>query len=459
MLPSETRKKCEEGDSSISQEHAIRSEELEQDQRWQLVERITNSTSFLRAHRLSEFLRFVVRSTILGDSQTLNEQTIGEAVFKRPVGYDSREDNIVRAHASRLRQRLENYFANEGLSENLHVKIPRGGYVPVFEQQRDEALHTQSSNEDVGISQTHPNTPADVLVSQLEKRQVKRTLYLRIAALSACIAILAAACIYIRYTYFIQDSFTPAQLLWKQMFQQDKNTLIVPADSSLVLLSSLINLRVHLADYANGSYRNKIICTLPCNQDELKSISSRRYTSIADLEFAVALTRLPESIPNRTQIRFVRDLQLEDFKQSNLILIGSLEADPWLELLEGQLDFELQDDSNKSWLQVINHHPHEHEQSAYEYDSHQTPHQGLATVAFLPNLSGNGNILLVQGFTLADTEAASEFLTDGNDLNQLFPKYSAKRHSLPHFECLLQTSDINGVSSHPHILAWHIRSN
>ncbi|MDR3723392.1 MAG: hypothetical protein P4K83_02755 [Terracidiphilus sp.] len=443
----------------INQKHTIRSKELEQDLRWQLVERITNSTSFLRAHRLSEFLRYVVSSTILGDSQTLNEQIIGEAVFKRPAGYDSREDNIVRAHASRLRQRLENYFANEGLSENLHIKIPRGSYVPVFEQQRGEAVHAQSAHEDVDDLQTFPNAPADALVNESVKREVKHTQYLRIAILIVCIAILATACIYIKRAYLIQDSFTPTQLLWKQMFQQDKNTLIVPADSSLVLLSSLINLRVHLADYANGSYRNKIICTLPCNQDELKSISSRRYTSIADLEFAVALTRLPESIPNRTQIRFVRDLQLEDFKQSNLILIGSLEADPWLELLEGQLDFELQDDSNKSRLQVINHHPHEHEQSAYEYDSHQTPHRGLATVAFLPNLSGNGHILLVQGFTLADTEAASEFLTDGNDLNQLFLKYSTKRRSLPHFECLLQTSDINGVSSHPHILAWHIRGN
>jgi len=34
-------------------------------------------------------------------------------VFGRTVGYDPRDDNIVRSHASRLRQRLDSYFAKK----------------------------------------------------------------------------------------------------------------------------------------------------------------------------------------------------------------------------------------------------------------------------------------------------------------------------------------------------------
>ena len=61
------------------------------------------------------------------------KQKIGEAVFGRSRNYDSSIDGIVRTQASRLRQRLELYFNEEGLNEPMRIVIPRGGYVPVFE--------------------------------------------------------------------------------------------------------------------------------------------------------------------------------------------------------------------------------------------------------------------------------------------------------------------------------------
>ena len=139
------------------------------------------------------------------------------------------------------------------------------------------------------------------------------------------------------------------------MFATDRDTLIVPADSSLLFFTDLTGHRVLLADYATGRYQTNFECNGPCNRRQPDSVVTRRYT--ADLEFAVALTLRSESIPSRTQIRFVRDLQLEDFKQSNLILVGSLEAGPWLELVENQMDFVLQDDVRNGPLQIVNRRP------------------------------------------------------------------------------------------------------
>ena len=53
------------------------------------------------------------------------------------------------------------------------------------------------------------------------------------------------------------------------------------------------------------------------------------------------LLRLPEATPDRTLVSYARDMQLNDFKTGNLILIGAEEADPWVELFEKSMDFYL----------------------------------------------------------------------------------------------------------------------
>jgi hypothetical protein len=72
------------------------------------------------------------------------------------------------------------------------------------------------------------------------------------------------------------------------------------------------------------------------------------------------------------------------------------------------------------------------------------------------NLSGSGNLLVVQGFSLAGTQAAAEFVTSGTDLDALLRSYAGGSAPLPHFEILLSTIEINGMASRPVPLAWHV---
>jgi hypothetical protein len=238
------------------------------------------------------------------------------------------------------------------------------------------------------------------------------------------------------------------------MFRNDQNTLIVPADITLVIGKLIAGRSIGLTEYASGRYRAEALCDKPCDRGLLKELESRRYTSMADLKFAAALSRLPESLPHRTQIRYVRDLQLEDFKQSNLILIGSQLADPWLSMLSAKTNFILHDGTSEGPLRVENLAPKANEQKEYFFNNDDPQKRGLATISFLPNLGRSGNILLVQGFTLAGTDAAAEFVTSGKDFDTLFNAYVGPRGRLPHFEILLQTMDVNGMASRPTVLAW-----
>lgn len=420
---------------------------LAADPRWLLVQRIVLSSGFVNAHRLSAFLLYVSQQTLHGNASGLNERLIGEAVFERSADYDPRDDNIVRSHASRLRSRLEEFFEKEGAAEPLRVSIPRGSYVPVFEPREPSPLDEADA--------PFAAEPASFAAAPSIPHQLARPwgLPVRIAAwglVIACALSITAILLYQR----LSVPHTPTHKLWSQMFNKNHQTLIVPADSSLVIARLLTGRQTRLADYAGGSYRQAPDCSRPCDLRMVNTIEGLRYTSMSDLEFAVKVSRMPEAIQDRTEIRYARDLELKDLKESNLILAGSQEADPWMSAISSQMNFVVHDDPDAGPLHIENRHPRPGEMPDYLYDSHDPQHRGLATIAFMPNLSGSGNLLVVQGFSVAGTQAAAEFATSGRDLDALLHAYAGNT-ALPHFEILLSTIEINGMATRAVPLAWH----
>ncbi len=101
---------------------------------WALVERIGASKKFRRARKLRAFLFYICEKTLLGKADHIREQEIGHRVFGREEDYSASEDNIVRVEARELRKRLEEYFSDEGAGEPTIISIPKGGYVPHFEE-------------------------------------------------------------------------------------------------------------------------------------------------------------------------------------------------------------------------------------------------------------------------------------------------------------------------------------
>jgi hypothetical protein len=413
-----------------------------------LVQRIVASPGFVNAPRLSAFLLYVSKRSLSGKSDELNERLIGECVFERSPDYDPRDDNIVRSHASRLRTRLDEYFELEGAAERIRMHIPRGSYAPFFEEVEPRPPVSIAGTSTGSIEPAPESNP----LPRIRRPYANRTIWVLAGLLIVLCGIAATALFAYRRAAGLQ---TPTHKLWAQLFRKGQQTLIVPADSSLVVARMLVGHQIPLSAYAGGQYHHDPQCAKPCDERLVQTIESLRYTSMSDLEFAVKITRLPEAIPDRTQIRYARDLELNDLKDSNLILAGSQEADPWLAAISGQMNFVLHDDPGVGPLHVENRHPKPGEMSDYTYDPHDPQHRGLATVSFLPNLGGNGSLLVVQGFSLAGTQAAAEFVTDGRHLDTLLRTYGGSSAPLPHFEILLSTVEINGMASPALPLAWH----
>src|ERR1041385_8304999 len=102
------------------------------------LERILNSEAFAGSERSRTLLRFLVEAAIEGRADSLKEYALGAEALGKGDSFDPRIDPIVRAEASRLRQRLERYYSVEGRSDSLVINLPKGTYAPIFETRRPE---------------------------------------------------------------------------------------------------------------------------------------------------------------------------------------------------------------------------------------------------------------------------------------------------------------------------------
>jgi hypothetical protein len=98
------------------------------------LRRILDSASFAASARSQQFLRFCVTLATEGRSEELKETTIAIAVFQRSADYDPKSDPIVRVHARRVRDKLQEYYKSGGTADAIRIEIPKGGYVPRIER-------------------------------------------------------------------------------------------------------------------------------------------------------------------------------------------------------------------------------------------------------------------------------------------------------------------------------------
>lgn len=98
------------------------------------LSRILASTLFARAGVHRRMLAFLVEQTLAGEGESLTESYLAARLFGRDPSDLTRDTSIVRVQAGKLRKRLTTYYETEGVGDTVVVTIPRGGYVPHFDE-------------------------------------------------------------------------------------------------------------------------------------------------------------------------------------------------------------------------------------------------------------------------------------------------------------------------------------
>src|SRR5215213_5811144 len=99
-----------------------------------VLARVLASPPFQSAPQLAVFLTFVVEKRLAGEAASIKGYTIATQALGRPEDFDPQADPIVRVEAGRLRRVLAAYYEGPGRADPVRILVPRGGYVPSFEQ-------------------------------------------------------------------------------------------------------------------------------------------------------------------------------------------------------------------------------------------------------------------------------------------------------------------------------------
>jgi hypothetical protein len=432
---------------------------LSPEQKRELVQRVVNSEELRRSPALRAFLLYITERVNSGRAEELKEQSIGAEVLGRKPNYDPADDNIVRVRAHELRGRLARYFASEGIQEPVVITIPKGGYAPEFVH-REAFLLDSSENA--------PKAP--------EGSYGARINHWRFWSLATVLTLLLATSSYLLITTAFKNRSQSTTLkpsgalpeLWMQFFAKPNGILtIIYSDSGIALWQRLNNKDLSLGEYLSRKY-------LDGHDNELLEIVSQRTSSPADLNTSLRIQGVAAELGGEVSAQFARNVNAELLQHRNLVLIGSRRSNPWVEIYEPSMNFQLRIDPKTQSPAFFNRSPQPSEFRTYGIpdlretsktangqfikEAEEKEFESYGVVALLKGCGSNQAVLLLEGLNMQATQAAGDLVTDPQQLDMLLRSIGHKAGtSVAPFEALFQVTSLPGGYDNPKVIAYRIR--
>jgi hypothetical protein len=415
--------------TSAPTDSAHRGGDTPADPRRELVRRVSGSAAFHKTWRLRELFLFLCERALRDPANPPREAEIGAAVFGRGEQFDPSADPLVRVQASQLRKRLHLYFTAEGAAEPVVIEIPKGAYTPVF-RERSAGI----------VAEPEPD----------EAPPPPRRTFPLILALSIATATLAvlSGLLWMQNRALRQAAGVPAvpqptvERLWRQIFANGRPTNVVLADANLSVFLDLTKRVMSATEYQREQLRGR---ATPAESPEIafaRELAVRRFASVIDADLAHRIGRIGRAYGGPTELIFARDASAEHFKAHNVVLSGSPQANPWVELFDERVSFDRSYDKRANVTSFVNSAPAAGEPARFE----GTPDQvGFCRVAFVPNLDATGSALLLTGTDNVSTAACIELVTDEAALHGLARRLAVGDGPFPYFEAMLRVKLVLGA--------------
>ena len=415
-----------------------------------LIDRVAASSHFARSARLRDFLLYVGNESLKDGIPEIHEQEIGVRVFGRSSSYDRSQDNIVRVNATELRKRIDAYFSGEGVEELWVFSIPKGGYGPVFRCREVAELRPL-------VFTPKPAIPVTVTVDAVTSPRKLPLIWI------AATTVLTLACCSLlwqnrslRKSKNIWDQEPMLTAFWTDLAKAAPQTDIVLPDASVMMSEEMLGREVSLNDYLERKFIPEIKDEKisPDRRQALQTIFGHSLVTMGDFQAAqqvLALTPIAPSLRLTPALLY----NVDSIRNHNVILIGGKKANPWVGLIDGQMNFSLDYDQKQTGGRVANRHPAEGELPVYVPESHTKVSTAYSVLAYLPNPSGIGRVLILAGTDSNATGAAAKFVTSEDGLRSLKRRFHTGDR-FPYFEVLLKTSRLSGASFSTEPLAYRI---
>jgi hypothetical protein len=415
-----------------------------------LTDKILQSKAFANSAALRRILEYIVRKGLVSPAEPIKEYSIATEVLGRSEDFDPKTDNIVRVQMHRLREKLEEYYQNEGNEERVRISVPRGHYTP-------EYARNSEPRTDLTDSETRPAPRARG--SRLDLRWI--------AILALVFSNVVVVFSFIRHDTLRRQAILALSLrsLWQPFFSHVDPPLVVFANPAF-----LVGKHGNLYRYSSPDVISMAMGTRVSTLDDqygLPAVSREAgplyyfdsYTGTGELVAAADVARFLTAQRERFVIersRLVSDAQIA---RNNVIFLGGNKEDRLLRRfpVEEELVFEPPPPGEYavgSYIKDLNppngSPPTYHLQLAPRTGAIQ---RDYALISLVPNVSPGRFVLDLAGLTTLGTQAAAEFVTSEPDMAEFAHMLGSSGNlklSSPFFQALLVVTVRDGVPLDAH---------
>jgi hypothetical protein len=378
------------------------------------LDRVLLSTPFATSQRSRSFLKYVVEESLRGNAAQIKERNIAIDVFGKKVDFDPQEESTVRVAAGEVRRRLLLTYQSD-LEDGVHIELPVGSYCPKF---------------NVNLSASTPQTvsfAAPVIRLTAKSRHTAPNMqWFLLATLSlvVCVGMLLG----INRAPQPLDAFWTAFTVYKQPV-----VLVLPTPTVFVTTHSESG-----SVDANGL------------QQMTSLTGSGGYTGIGA---GLGAARFAEQLAKRKQtftLRSGKNASYSDLQQAPAILFGATSSGLGMQMTNS-LRFRIIDGAEKNTI----------EDTMTVGRSWSVPkglrteaqREGYALITFVRRTATGYPVLIVAGLSPADTQAAAQFMTDSESL-QDFARNLPKGWAKHNFQLVVHENIFEGSPDRSTITSW-----
>ena len=401
------------------------------------VDRLDASHALHGSESLRKLLRYLAKRAQDQPGVQVKEYQIATEVFGRQADFDPQLDSFVRVQAGRLRTKLAEYYASEGVSDPIIVELPKGSYALTVHE-RAAAVH--SSN---GTPVEPHILPAPVSTPAKNKN----------TPLAAMLALALAAAVLV-IIWLIATRRAPAaavgsppaprafQVFWKGFDKGDREPWVIFSNAAFV-----------------GRPDTGMRYFNPAKDGGSPILD--HYTGVGEVLAVHNLDAVFAALHMSARVKRGSLFSLDDAKNNDLIFIGSPSEN--LTLLEvpstTEFVFHRVDSGPRAGnVKVVNAHPLPTESAEYMASPSNSPlTEDYAVVALERGINPQNTELILAGTTTIGTQAAVEFVTRENYLNDLLSKLNVSSpEDLKPFEALIHVKVTKGVPVESSLVALRV---
>jgi hypothetical protein len=408
------------------------------EQCFQQIDRLIKSHSLHTSESLCKLLRYLAEHSLDHPGIALKEYQIATEVLGRPAGFDPQSDSTVRVQAGRLRVKLAEYYAQEGVDDPIVVEVPKGSYALTFH-----------------VRAPRPGAQPAMLVLEPATKKPEAPPSTRGWAIAVVVlSVLLAA-----------NSSTTAFLLSQRAHMQAA-AQPVPTAYQIFWNRFLTGPQQPWVIFSNGSFvgRPEIGMRYFNPASDAGSFILDHYTGVGEVLAIHQLDRVFDLLNRPIRVKRGALFSLDDAKNNDLIFVGSPSENLTLLDIPGTQEFvfrRLDSGPRKGDLAVLNVHPLPGEPVSFlATPANQPTTEDYAVVSLLPGLDPSRSILILAGNSTFGTQAAVEYVCREDSVKELLRRLKvSKPGDLKPFEALLHVKIAHGVPVMTDLVSVRNRSN